>query len=175
MTYPWTLNYSNWKQIIQFTAIMMIKIFRAVILYSSFFLAKKKTKLTWCCCSVTRSCLTLCNPMDCNTPGFPVLQHLPEFAQTHIHWFGDYIQSSHPLLSLSPPAFNLSQHRSFPVSQLFASNGKSIGASASESVFPMNIQGWLPLWLTGLICLQSKGLSRVFSITTVWKNPFFSI
>ena len=174
MTYPWTLNYSNWKQIIQFTAIMMIKIFRAVILYSSFFLAKK-TKLNWCCHSVTRSCLTLCNPMDCNTPGFPVLQHLPEFAQTHIHWFGDYIQSSHPLLSLSPPAFNLSQHQSFPVSQLFASNGKSIGASASESVFPMNIQGWLPLWLTGLICLQSKGLSRVFSITTVWKNPFFSI
>ena len=174
MTYPWTLNYSNWKQIIQFTAIMMIKIFRAVILYSSFFLAKK-TKLNWCCRSVTRSCLTLCNPMDCNTPGFPVLQHLPEFAQTRMHWFGDYIQSSHPLLSLSPPAFNLYQHQSFPVSQLFASNGKSIGASASESVFPMNIQGWLPLWLTGLICLQSKGLSRVFSITTVWKNPFFSI
>ena len=134
-----------------------------------------KNKMNWCCCSVTQSCLTLCNPMDCNTPGFPVLQHLLEFAQTHVHWSGDYIQPSHPLLSLSPPAFNLSQHQSFPVSQLFTSSGQSIGASASESVFLMNIQGWFPLWLTGSICLQSKGLSRVFSNTIVWKNPFFGI
>ena len=51
-------------------------------------------------CSVTQSCLTLCDPMDWSTPGFPVLYHLPEFAQTHVHWVGDAIQSSHPLLSL---------------------------------------------------------------------------
>ena len=62
-----------------------------------------------CCCSVL--CLTLCNPMDCSTPGFPVLHYFPEFAQTHIHWVGDAIQPSHPLLSLSPPAFGLSQHQ----------------------------------------------------------------
>ena len=63
-----------------------------------------------CWCSVTESCLTLCDPMDCSTPSFPVLCYLPEFAQTHVHWVGDAIQPSHPLLSLSPPAFNLSQH-----------------------------------------------------------------
>ena len=64
-----------------------------------------------CCCSVAQSCPTLCNPMDCNMPGFPVLHHLPELAQTHVHWIGDAIQPSHPLLSPSPPALNLSQHQ----------------------------------------------------------------
>ena len=62
---------------------------------------------------------------------------------------------------------------SFPVSQFFASGGQSIGALASASVFPMDIQGWFPLGLTGLITLQSKGLSRVFSNTTVQKHQFF--
>ena len=61
--------------------------------------------------SVAQSCLTLCNPMDCSTPGFPVHHQLPELAQTHIHWVSDAIQPSHPLLSLSPPAFNLCQHQ----------------------------------------------------------------
>ena len=83
--------------------------------------------------------------------------------------------SNHLILSLpSPPALNLSQHHgkaSFPVSQLFASGGQSIGASVS--VLPMNIQAWFPLWLTGLISLQSKGLSRVFSGTTGQKHQFF--
>ena len=60
--------------------------------------------------SVTQSCLTLCNPMDCSTPGFPVHQQLPELVQTHVHQVGDAIQPSHPLSSPSPPAFNLSQH-----------------------------------------------------------------
>ena len=63
------------------------------------------------CCSVAQSCLTLCDPMGCSTPGFPVLHHLPEFAQTHVHWVGNAIQPPHPLLSPSPPAFNLSQHQ----------------------------------------------------------------
>ena len=62
------------------------------------------------CCSVAQSCPTLCGPMDCSTPGFPVLHHLPELAQIHVHWVGDAIQPSHPLSSPSPPAFNLSQH-----------------------------------------------------------------
>ena len=60
--------------------------------------------------SVAQSCLTLCDPMDCSTPGLPVHHQLPELAQTHIHRGGDAIQPSHPLSSLSPPAFNLSQH-----------------------------------------------------------------
>ena len=62
------------------------------------------------CCSVAKLCLTLCNPMDCSRPGFPVLHYLLEFAQTHVHWVGDAIQPSHPLSS-SPPALNLSQHQ----------------------------------------------------------------
>ena len=61
--------------------------------------------------SDTQSCPTLYDPMDCTTPGLPVHYQLPEFTQTHVHWVGDVIQSSHPLLSPSPPAFNLSQHQ----------------------------------------------------------------
>ena len=61
--------------------------------------------------SVTQSCLTICDPMDCNMPGFPVHHQFPDLAQTHVHWVGDAIQQSHPLLSPSAPAFNLSQHQ----------------------------------------------------------------
>jgi len=61
--------------------------------------------------SVTQSCLTLCDPMDCNMPGFPIYHQLLELAQTHVHRVGDAIQPSHPLLSPSPPAFDLSQHQ----------------------------------------------------------------
>ena len=61
--------------------------------------------------SVPQSCLTLCDPMDCSMPGLPVHQQLPEFTQTHVHSVSDAIQLSHPLLSLSPPALNLSQHQ----------------------------------------------------------------
>ena len=104
--------------------------------------------------------------MNCGTPGFPVLHYLPEFAQTHVQWVGDAIQPSHPLLPPSPPALSLSQNQSFPMSRLFVSGGQSIAASASASVLPMNIQDWFPLGLTGLISLQCKGLSKVFSNTT---------
>ena len=61
--------------------------------------------------SVTQSCLILCDTMDCSTPGLPVHHQLPEFTQTHVHWVSDAIQPSHPLLSPSPPALNLSQHQ----------------------------------------------------------------
>ena len=64
-----------------------------------------------CCCLVAQLCLTLCNPMDCSTPGFPVLHYLPEFAQTHSHRVSDATQPSHPLLPSSPPALNLSHWR----------------------------------------------------------------
>ena len=125
--------------------------------------------------SVSQSCLTLCNPMDCSTPDLPVHHQFPEFTQTHVHWVSDAIQSSHPLSSPSTPIFNVSHHQGFfPMSQLFASDGQRIGASASASVLPMNIQGWFLLGWTALISLQSKGLSRVFSNTTVQKHQFFS-
>ena len=61
--------------------------------------------------SVTQSCLTLCVPMDCSTPGFSVLHHLPQLAQTHVSWVDDAIQPSYPLLWPSPPSLNLSQHQ----------------------------------------------------------------
>ena len=61
--------------------------------------------------SVAQSCLTLCDPMDCSTPGLPVHHQLPEFTQTHVHWVSDAIQPSHPLSSPFPPALNLSQHQ----------------------------------------------------------------
>ena len=61
--------------------------------------------------SITQSCLTLCNPTDCSTPGFPVNHHLSELAQTPVYWVDYAIQPSHPLSSPSPPAFNLSQHQ----------------------------------------------------------------
>ena len=64
-----------------------------------------------CCCSVAQLCLTVCNPMDCSLPGFPVHDQLPELAQTHIHRVSDAIQPCHPLSSPSSPAFNLSQHQ----------------------------------------------------------------
>ena len=65
-----------------------------------------------CCCSIPESWLALCDPMNCSTPGFPVLHYLPKFAQTHVHWVGDAIQQSHPLLLSSSPAL-ISQHHGY--------------------------------------------------------------
>ena len=107
-------------------------------------------------------------------PAFPILHYLPEFAQTHVHWVNDAIQPSHPLLPISPPALNLSQHQGLFQWVDSASCGQSIGASASASVFSTNNQDWFPLGLTDLISLLSKGHSRVFSSTTVQKHQFFN-
>ena len=94
------------------------------------------------CCPVAKSCLTLCNPLGCSTPGFPVLHSLLEFTQTHVRWISAAIQPSHSLLLPSSPALpSFSASRTFPVTWLFASDGQSIGVSASASVLPMNIQG----------------------------------
>ena len=124
--------------------------------------------------SVTQMCPTLCDSMDCSMPCLPVHHQLPEFAQTHTCRISDAIQPSHPLLSPSPPAFSLSQKSgSFLMSQFFSSGDQNIGVSASASVLPVNIQDLFPLGLTGWISLQSKGLSRVFSNTTVQKHQFF--
>ena len=124
------------------------------------------------CCSVSKPCLTVWDPVGCSLPGSSVLHYLLEFAQNHVHWVGDAIQPSHPLLSpfsSCPQSFPASG--SFPMSQLFTTGGQSIGASASAPVLPMNIQDWFPL---GLISLLSRGLSRGFSSTVVWKHYFFS-
>ena len=124
-----------------------------------------------------------CSVVSDSMPGLLVHRQLREFTQTHVHWVGGANQPSHPLLSPSPPAINLSQHQalfffffsgSFQMSQFFTSGSQSIGVSNSASVLPMNIQDWLPLGWTGWISLQSKGLSRVFSNTTVQKHQFFS-
>ena len=91
--------------------------------------------------SIAQSRRTLCDPMDCSTPGFPVLHQLPELTQIHVHRVSDAIQPSCPLSPPFPPAFNLSHYQGFfLMSQLFALGGQSIGASASASVLPMNIQ-----------------------------------
>ena len=117
----------------------------------------------------------LWDPMDCSVPDFLVLHHLLEFAQTHVplnRWCHPSILSSVVLFSFCFQWFPAS--RSFQMCQFFASGGQSIGASASASVLPMNIWDWFLLWWAGLISLQSKGLSRVFSTTTVQKHQFFS-
>ena len=123
--------------------------------------------------SVAQLCATLCDPMDCSTLGFPVHHQLSEVLQTLVHWVEDAIQPFHPLSSPSPPAFKLSQNRYFPMSQFFASDDQTIGVSASASVLSMNIKDWFPLEWTNWISLQSKGLWRVFSNTTVQKQQLF--
>ena len=100
--------------------------------------------LCCCCWWDTKSCQTLCDLVHCNTPGFPALHHLPGLAQTHVHWVSNAIQSTHPL----PPSsfvLNLSSIRIFSNESTLCISGQSIGSSASASVFPMNIQDWLPL------------------------------
>ena len=124
-------------------------------------------------CSVTKSCPTR-DPRDCTTPGFPVLRYVLELAETHIHWV---MMSSNNLILCHPFSSCLQSSwasGSFPMSQLFTSGGQSIGTSALTPVLPMNIQSWFSLGLTDLISLQFKGLSRVFSNSTVWKHQFFA-
>ena len=115
-----------------------------------------------------------CDPMDYSMPGFPVHHQLPELTQIHVHQVSDAIQASHPLLSPFPPTSIFPASGSFPVSQFFTSGGQSIRASASASVLPMSIQDWFSLGWSRWISLQSKGLSRVFSNTTVQKYQLFS-
>ena len=104
---------------------------------------------------IALSCLTLCDPMDCSTPGLPVHHQLPELAKTHVHRVSDAIHPSHPLLPPSPPAFNLSQHQgAFQWFRSLHQVAQSIRVSASASVLPMNIQDRFPLGWTGWISLK---------------------
>ena len=109
-------------------------------------------------------------------PGFPVLHHLLGLAQTHVHWVGDVIQPSRPLLSPFPTCLQFfPASGSFPMSQFFVSGGQSIWVSVSASVLSVYIQDWFPLGWTGWISLQSKGFSRVFSNNTVQKHQFSTL
>ena len=131
-------------------------------------------KSNYSCCLFAQSCLTLHNSMDCSMPGFPVPHHLPEFALVHESVMpSNHLILCHPLLLPCPQWFQASG--SFLMSQLFASGGQSVRASASASVFPKSIQSWCPLRLIGLISLLSKGLSRIFSSTTVQKLQFLGV
>ena len=109
--------------------------------------------------SIVQSCPTLWDPMDCSMLGFPVHHQLPDLAQTQVNWVSDATQPSHPLLSPSPPALNLSQHQG--LFQWVSSSHQVAKVSASVSVLPMNIQDWFSLGLAALIPLRSKGLSRI--------------
>ena len=129
-----------------------------------------------CCyyCSVAQSCPTLW-PHGVQQASLPCPSLSPGVCSNSClssHWWHPTISSSVVPFSSCPQSFPESW--SFPMSQFFTSGGQKFGASASASVLPTNIQDWFPLWLTGLISLQFKGLSRVFSSTTIWKHQFFS-
>ena len=111
------------------------------------------------------------DPMDCSMPGFPVHHQLMELAQTHVHQVGDAIQPSHPLSSLSPPAFNLSQHHGL---YQWVSSSHQVAKVLELPLWHQSFQ-WIfhPLGWTGLISLQPKGLSRVFSNTKVQRHQLF--
>ena len=98
--------------------------------------------------------------MDYSTSGFTVLYYLQIFAHTHVHWVDNAIQPSHPVAPISSCSQSFSASMSFPMSWLFTWDSQSIGASTLASVLPMNIQGWFPLALTGLMSLQPKGLFK---------------
>ena len=123
---------------------------------------------------IAEFCPTLCDHMNHSTPGLPVHHQLLEFTQTHVYW----VVWCHPTISSSVVPFSscpqsLPASGSFPTSQLFTWGVQSTGVSASTLVLPMNTQDWSPLGCTDWISLQSKGLSRVFSNTTVQKHQFF--
>ena len=124
--------------------------------------------------SVTQSCPTLWDPMDCSMPGLPIHHQLPKFTQTHVHWVSDAIQPSHPLSSPSPPAFNLSQHQG-----LFKWVS-SLHHVAKLLEFQLQHQSFRWIFRTHFLriywldLLESKELSRVFSNIIVQKHQFFS-
>ena len=125
--------------------------------------------------SVAKLCPTLCDPMNHSTPGLPVHHHLPEFIQMHVHRVGDAIQPSHPLSSPSHPGSTFPSIRVFSNESALHVRWPKYG-SFSFTISPSNEYSGLtfPLGWTGLISLQPKGLSRIFSSITVQKHQFFS-
>ena len=125
--------------------------------------------------SVTQSCLTLCDPMNCSTPGLPVHHQLLEFTQTHVHRVGDVIQPSHLLSSPSAPAPNPSQHQDlYPWVNFSHEVAKVLEFQLQHQSFQWTPGDKSPLGWTDWISLQSKELPRIFSNTTVQKHQFFS-
>ena len=130
-------------------------------------------------CSLAKLCPTLCDTMDCSTPGFLVLHYLPELAQTHVHWVSDVIQPSHPLLSLSPPAFNLSQHQGLFQWVSFCTRwSKYWGFSISPSNESSGLISFRTDWF-GLLAVHGtlKNLLRHHSLKTsfLWHSAFFMV
>ena len=128
-----------------------------------------------CFSSVTQSCTTFCKPTDCSMPGFPVHHQPQELAQTHVHRVCDVIPPFHPLFSPTPSAFTFSQHQGlfqWVISHQVAEVSEFQLQHQSFQWTPMT--DWSPLGWTGWASLQFKGLSRVFSNTTVQKYQFFS-
>ena len=126
------------------------------------------------CCSVAQSCLILCDPMDCSIPDMPVPHHLLKFAQVHVHCTGDATQPSHPLMPSSPSALNLSQYQGLfqwvgCLRQMTKILELHLQHQSYQWVFRVDLR------LTGLLSLLSRGLSGVFSSTTVWRHQFFGI
>ena len=124
--------------------------------------------------SVAQPGPTLWDPMDCSMPGFPVHHQLPGLTQTHIHWVGDVIQPSHPLCPLLlPPSIFSPSIRVFSKESVLPIRWPKCWSFSFSSSPSDEYSGLIPLGWTGLISLQSKGLSRVFSNTTVQKHQFF--
>ena len=132
-----------------------------------------------CCRVVAKSCLSLCDPMSCSTPGFPILHYLLEFAQTHVHWVSDAIQPSHPLLPPSPPALNLSQYQS-----LFQRVGSSdqVAKYWSFSISPSNEYSGLIYFRTDWfdllaiqVTLKSLLQHHIFKASNLWCSGFFTV
>ena len=118
--------------------------------------------------SVVQSCPTLCDPVDCSMPGLPVHHQLPELTQTHVNRVSDATQPCHPLSFPPPPAFNLSQHQGLLNESVLCIRGPKFWS------FSFSSSPWFPLEFPGLISLQSKGLSWVFSNITIQKHQSFS-
>ena len=132
-----------------------------------------KQNILWylLCLFIAQSCRTLCDLMDCSTPVLPVSQSLLRFMSVDSMMPSSHLTLCHQLLIL-PSIF--SSIRVFFNEWIFTSGGQSIRASASASLLLMDIQSWFPLGLTDLMSLQSKGLSRVLSNTTIQKHQFFN-
>ena len=132
-----------------------------------------------CCCSVTQSRPTLCNPMNCSTPGLPVPHHLPEFTQVRVHCIGDAIQPSHPLTPSSPLPSIFPSIRDF--SSEFESDDQNIGASALTSVLPLDYSGSISLkinWFDLLVVQGTfRGLLQLYSLkaSILWLSAFFMV
>ena len=124
--------------------------------------------------SVAQSCPTLCDPMNPSMPGLPVHHQLPEFTETHVHRVSDAIQPSHPLSSPSPPAPYPSSIRVFSLESTLHMRWPKYWSFSFTIIPSKEIPGLISFRMDWLDLLESKGLSRVFSSTTILKHQFFS-